>query len=463
MKESALAQAGKRGGRSVAYCSLLAALSVAIASCTATSDRPISLGQPGFNGLGPAAQLMADVAAEHESAAGPSVATQQAEDGATAEIEAALPAEVAYMPTLRPGANAAAPAGNTAPSPGGPREAEAVPAAAPAAEEPPSKPGFFASLFGSAAEEPAPRAASMARQEPPAAPPPPGPAAEAIAPSPVAADRADAQSAEEPVTAERAEAAAAQPAEPPSEPQRKGFFATLFGAPAADATPAPDATAYAMAPNGRAATRAATAARPVEATDARPVIDMAKRSPIQAQRPVNLASLSSPQGGTALPGVRQSALFEIKRRNSMDDDDSDIDLYEDGANSPVRVASAAGLARLAPNGLMVQREGVDVACLRPALVRKLRAIESRFGRKVVITSGYRSPAHNRKVRGARNSMHMHCAAADIHVPGVSKWDVARFVRAMPGRGGVGTYCHTDIVHVDVGPERDWNWRCRRRS
>jgi uncharacterized protein YcbK (DUF882 family) len=34
---------------------------------------------------------------------------------------------------------------------------------------------------------------------------------------------------------------------------------------------------------------------------------------------------------------------------------------------------------------------------------------------------------------------------------------------MPGRGGVGTYCHTNSVHVDVGPERDWNWRCRRRS
>jgi len=28
---------------------------------------------------------------------------------------------------------------------------------------------------------------------------------------------------------------------------------------------------------------------------------------------------------------------------------------------------------------------------------------------------------------------------------------------------VGTYCHTESVHVDVGPERDWNWRCRRRS
>lgn len=58
---------------------------------------------------------------------------------------------------------------------------------------------------------------------------------------------------------------------------------------------------------------------------------------------------------------------------------------------------------------------------------------------------------------------MYCAAADIQIQGVSKWELANYVRAMPGRGGVGTYCHTDSVHVDVGPERDWNWRCRRRK
>jgi uncharacterized protein YcbK (DUF882 family) len=31
---------------------------------------------------------------------------------------------------------------------------------------------------------------------------------------------------------------------------------------------------------------------------------------------------------------------------------------------------------------------------------------------------------------------------------------------MPGRGGVGTYCHTTSIHVDIGPERDWNWKCK---
>ncbi|MBN8479834.1 MAG: YcbK family protein, partial [Burkholderiales bacterium] len=80
------------------------------------------------------------------------------------------------------------------------------------------------------------------------------------------------------------------------------------------------------------------------------------------------------------------------------------------------------------------------------------------GKAMVVTSGYRNPERNRRARGAKNSLHMYCAAADVQVPGVSKWELAKFVRSMPGRGGVGTYCHTESVHIDVGPERDWNWR-----
>jgi uncharacterized protein YcbK (DUF882 family) len=172
---------------------------------------------------------------------------------------------------------------------------------------------------------------------------------------------------------------------------------------------------------------------------------------------ISTASISE----NALPGVRDNAnLFEITRRNGIDDD-SDIDLNEDGGL--YQVAYAPGLARLAPNGLMKQHDDVDVSCLRPSLVRVLKSIESRFGQKVVITSGFRSAERNRRARGARNSLHIACAAADIQVAGVSKWTLAEYVRSMPGRGGVGTYCHTESVHVDVGPERDWNWRCRRRG
>lgn len=191
-----------------------------------------------------------------------------------------------------------------------------------------------------------------------------------------------------------------------------------------------------------------------------PTVTLASTGPTKQ---IVTASVSGTAAGeNVLPGVRQTALFEIKRKSGLDDD-SDVDLHEDEEMPPVRLASAAGLARLAPNGLLTQTEQVDVACLKPSLVRVLKTIEGHYGRKAVVTSGYRSPSHNRRARGAKNSLHMYCAAADIQVPGVTKWELASFVRSMPGRGGVGTYCHTESVHVDVGPERDWNWRCRRRK
>jgi uncharacterized protein YcbK (DUF882 family) len=193
----------------------------------------------------------------------------------------------------------------------------------------------------------------------------------------------------------------------------------------------------------------------IENDNSKPIVEVSNAP----ARPVVMASLGN---NDALPGVRQTALFEIKRKSGVDDD-SDVDVHEDEDGGSIRLASAAGLARLAPNGLLKQTDAVDVACLKPSLVRVLKTIEQHYGQPIVVTSGYRSPSHNRRARGAKNSLHMFCAAADIQVAGVAKWDLANYARSMPGRGGVGTYCNTDSVHVDVGPERDWNWRCRRRK
>ena len=247
-----------------------------------------------------------------------------------------------------------------------------------------------------------------------------------------------------------AQMAAIEPAAP-VEPKKRSFLSAFFSptTPAASPRQAPRPLIDPTAP--QPAARAA-------ATPARPLVQLASNG----QPATPLVGQGAGAGANPLPGVRDgNALYEISRRSGLDDD-SDIDLYEDEEPS-YQVASAAGLARLAPNGLMKQTEHVDVACLKPSLVRVLKAVENHYGKKVVVTSGYRSPNNNRRARGARNSLHMYCAAADVQVEGVSKWDLAKFVRTMPGRGGVGTYCHTDSVHIDVGPERDWNWRCRRRK
>jgi uncharacterized protein YcbK (DUF882 family) len=126
-----------------------------------------------------------------------------------------------------------------------------------------------------------------------------------------------------------------------------------------------------------------------------------------------------------------------------------------------RVASLASLSRT-KNNLIKQTSRVQVDCFKPALLTILQKVERRYGKRVIVTSGYRSKSANRRARGARNSAHVYCMAADIQVPGVSKWKLASYLRTLPGRGGVGTYCHTKSVHIDVGQKRDWNWRCRKR-
>ena len=254
-------------------------------------------------------------------------------------------------------------------------------------------------------------------------------------------------------------------AEAAPKPRKKTLFESMFGSSAKPAA----AAAIEESPPAPAVNTQLALAGPTSQKAFKPVALSGGGS----SKNVELASLEKPLTASEaagsddasnngdLPGVRKGALFEIKRHDA-NGNDLDVDISETD-NGPVQLASAAGLARLAPNGLRVQRETVDVACLKPQLVKMLKSVESHYGQSLVITSGYRSPGHNRQVRGAKNSLHMFCAAADFQVPGVSKWDLAKYLRSMPNRGGVGTYCNTESVHIDVGPDRDWNWRCSRRK
>ncbi|WEX78970.1 D-Ala-D-Ala carboxypeptidase family metallohydrolase [Sinorhizobium numidicum] len=152
---------------------------------------------------------------------------------------------------------------------------------------------------------------------------------------------------------------------------------------------------------------------------------------------------------TSLPGVNMNPLFSMEHEDHVADEDE----------GPIEVANLSGLARLTPNGLILQTEKVETGCFKPELLHMLKTVERHYGRKVMVTSGLRAIKVNRK----RQSLHTRCEAADIQVQGVNKWELADFLRSIPGRGGVGTYCHTESVHIDVGPQRDWNWRCRRRK
>lgn len=101
-----------------------------------------------------------------------------------------------------------------------------------------------------------------------------------------------------------------------------------------------------------------------------------------------------------------------------------------------------------------QTASVSAACMPMRLLRVLGHIRERTGVRPILTSGHRTG-------GRSGSMHRHCLAADIRVPGVSDGAVIAAARTAPGIGGIGRYCN-GIIHVDVGPRRQWV-DCGRRK
>ena len=117
-----------------------------------------------------------------------------------------------------------------------------------------------------------------------------------------------------------------------------------------------------------------------------------------------------------------------------------------------------GERRLAPDFKVRElrcRDGSDTVMVDETLTVVLQCIREHFGKAVTITSGYRTPAHNAAVGGAKSSQHLLGRAADIRVAGVSVEDVAAYAESlMPDWGGVGRYPvkagrATGWVHVDT--------------
>ena len=85
----------------------------------------------------------------------------------------------------------------------------------------------------------------------------------------------------------------------------------------------------------------------------------------------------------------------------------------------------------------------------------LQRIRDRLNSSVIVTSGYRCPAHNEAVGGAGNSQHLYGTAADVYAPGMSQDDLFNLCKNMYLEGEIYLGYMYKIkgsdraVHIDV--------------
>jgi uncharacterized protein YcbK (DUF882 family) len=93
------------------------------------------------------------------------------------------------------------------------------------------------------------------------------------------------------------------------------------------------------------------------------------------------------------------------------------------------------------------------------LAKNLQVLRDSLGKTISITSGYRSPQHNKKIGGAKDSQHVKGMAADIKVSGMTPKEVALVIEGLieqgkMKQGGIGIY--PSWVHYDVrGTKARW--------
>jgi uncharacterized protein YcbK (DUF882 family) len=86
--------------------------------------------------------------------------------------------------------------------------------------------------------------------------------------------------------------------------------------------------------------------------------------------------------------------------------------------------------------------------------------------KATILSAYRTPETNAMLakkgfKAAENSQHLYGRALDVHMSDKLA-EAMKTARAMQ-RGGVGWYPHSNFMHIDTGPVRNWDLDHKERG
>ena len=151
---------------------------------------------------------------------------------------------------------------------------------------------------------------------------------------------------------------------------------------------------------------------------------------------------------------RPTGGFGIKTRSAVKRLQCAYGLKQDAIVGPKTRAALAKNGQLSPHFHVDEfySKGNGDLKLNQELITRLEKLRNELKAPIRITSGYRDPRYNRRVGGARNSMHLQGRAADITVVNSSIGEIVNAAERV-GFNGIGRY--STFVHVDVR-----GWRAR---
>nr|DAX09249.1 MAG TPA: peptidase [Microviridae sp.] len=98
------------------------------------------------------------------------------------------------------------------------------------------------------------------------------------------------------------------------------------------------------------------------------------------------------------------------------------------------------------------KDGTPIVFVDDYLAVILEIARKKINKPIIITSGYRTISHNKKVGGAKYSYHTRGMAADIRANGVTPKELAKVLdRIVPNSGGIIVY--DNWVHFDTRNEK----------
>jgi uncharacterized protein YcbK (DUF882 family) len=93
-----------------------------------------------------------------------------------------------------------------------------------------------------------------------------------------------------------------------------------------------------------------------------------------------------------------------------------------------------------------------------AICERAEVLRAAIGSPLIVVSGYRTPAYNKRIGGAARSQHMTASALDLVSRVVPAAELRLLYLKLIGEGqvpdgGVGEY--PNFVHIDIGKARRW--------